>query len=218
MARTITVKGIGKVTAKPDLVVLNLTLDSRNIIYDKAMAKASERIQKLSEALYRIGFAEGSIKTSDFNVRSINKQVRDSNGNYKSKFDGYEVTHSLKIQFDMDMKLLSSVLATISSCEADPRLAISFTVKDKDAINEEMLRQAATNAKSKAAILCSASGVKMGELVSIDYNWSEIDIYSNTRYDGFEVKMCCSESEASIDIDPEDITVSDTATFVWEIQ
>lgn len=201
MARTITVKGIGKVTAKPDLVILNLTLDSRNIIYDKAMTKASERIQKLSEALYRIGFAEGSIKTSDFNVRSINKQVRDSNGNYASKFDGYEVTHSLRIQFDMDMKLLSSVLATISSCEADPRLAISFTVKDKDAINEEMLRQAATNAKSKATILCSASGVKMGELVLIDYNWSEIDIYSNTRYDGIGVNMCCSEPEASIELE-----------------
>ena len=56
----------------------------------------------------------------------------------------------------------------------------------------------------------------MGDLIAIDYNWGELDIYSRTRYD------CCEDSmplmAKSIDIDPDDIDVSDTATFVWEIK
>ena len=84
------------------------------------------------------------------------------------------------------------------------------------AINEEMLRSATINAKRKAEILCDASGAKLGNLIAIDYNWGELDIYSHTRFD------CCEEAMApmkacSIDIDPEDIDVSDTATFVWEL-
>lgn len=43
-----------------------------------------------------------------------------------------------------------------------------------------------------------------------------IQAYSHTRYD------CCEDSmplmAKSIDIDPDDIDVSDTATFVWEIK
>ena len=49
-----------------------------------------------------------------------------------------------------------------------------------------------------------------------DYNWGELDIYSHTRYD------CCEDAmplmAKSIDIDPDDIDVSDTATFIWEIK
>ena len=37
MARTITVKGIGKASAKPDYVVLSMTLESNHMDYDKAM-------------------------------------------------------------------------------------------------------------------------------------------------------------------------------------
>jgi hypothetical protein len=81
---------------------------------------------------------------------------------------------------------------------------------------EEILRSATINAKRKAEILCDASGAKLGDLIAIDYNWGELDIYSHTRFD------CCEEALApmkacSIDIDPDDIDVSDTATFVWEL-
>ena len=37
----------------------------------------------------------------------------------------------------------------------------------------------------KAEILCEAASVTMGDLIAIDYNWGELDIYSHTRYD------CC---------------------------
>ena len=126
------------------------------------------------------------------------------------------MTHYLKLAFDFDMGRLSRTLSAIAGCLSHPQLSIAFTVKDATAINEEMLRSATINAKRKAEILCEASGAKLGNLIAIDYNWGELDIYSHTRFD------CCEEAMApmkacSIDIDPEDIDVSDTATFVWEL-
>lgn len=217
MARTITVKGIGKVSARPDFVVLSMTLQSNHIDYDKAMEMAASHIQHLNETLAAIGFEKGSVKTTNFNVRTDYDRVKDRNGNYKSVFNGYEVTHNLKLSFDFDMGRLSQALAAIAGCLSHPQLSVAFTVKDATAINEEMLRSATVNAKRKAEILCEASGVTMGDLIAIDYNWGELDIYSHTRYDCCEDAMLMA-APTSIDIDPDDIDVSDTATFVWEIK
>ena len=218
MARTITVKGIGKVSAKPDQVVLSMTLESKHKDYDKAMGMAASHIQHLNETLYSIGFDKGSLKTTSFNVQTDYGRVKDRYDNYESVFRGYEVTHHLKLAFDFDMDRLSQALAAIAGCLSHPQLSIAFTVKDATAINEEMLRSATINAKRKAEILCEASGVTMGDLIAIDYNWGELDIYSHTRYDCCEEAIAPMAVGATIDIDPEDIDVSDTATFVWEIK
>lgn len=194
-----------------------MTLESKHKDYDKAMGMATDHIQHLSETLCSIGFEKGSVKTTNFNVRTDYDCVKDRNGNYQSVFNGYEVTHNLKLAFDFDMGRLSQALAAIAGCLSRPQLSVAFTVKDATAINEEMLRSATANAKRKAEILCEASGVTMGDLIAIDYNWGELDIYSHTCYD------CCEDTmpmmaRKSIDIDPDDIDVSDTATFVWEIK
>lgn len=51
MARTIAVKGIGKVSAKPDYVVFSMTLESKHKDYDKTMDMAADHIQQLNETL-----------------------------------------------------------------------------------------------------------------------------------------------------------------------
>lgn len=217
MSKKITVKGIGTSSAKPDYVVLSMSFESSNKEYDKAMDKASVHIKNLTENLTTIGFDKSIIKTTNFNVRTNYESVKDSKGDYKRVFRGYGVVHDLKISFDFDVRKLSQTLASISNCLSHPQIFIRFTVKDATQINEEVLRSAAINAKRKAEILCEASGATIGELVEINYNWGELDIYSHSNYE------CCQESMPNmyraklIDIEPEDIDVSDTVTFVWKI-
>ena len=70
MSRTITVKGVGKVSAKPDYVVLSMTLEVLDKDYNKAMDTAAEHIRLLTGALEEAGFEKNSIKTTDFQVRT----------------------------------------------------------------------------------------------------------------------------------------------------
>lgn len=218
MSRTITVKGIGRVTAKPDTVILSLSLESRAMDYEKAMEIAADSIEDVTNAVISAGFKKDAVKTTDFNVRTDYENVEDRRGYYRKEFRGYVVSHDLKVEFGLDMKLLSRTLSAIAGCHSRPQLSISFVVKDAAAVNEEMLRSAAENARKKAQILCDASGVTLGKILSIDYNWGEIDVCSDTRYSyGEAVCLGLPDTTNGIDIDPDDIEASDTATFVWEI-
>lgn len=214
--RTITVKGIGAVSVKPDLIVLRLSMETAEYEYDAAMKAAAEKIDFLNKALEAAGFEKKSAKTADFRVRADYDRLNDGKGNYTSVFMGYKCRHELKIEFDFDTKRLAKALSEISKCIAKPEISIDFTVKDSSAVSGELLKAAVKNAREKAEILCAASGAKLGELLSIDYNWGELHLYSATDYD-VESKCMTLGAADDMDIEPEEIKARDTATFAWEI-
>lgn len=219
MNRTITIKGIGKLRLKPDQTVVSLTLKTVHADYDRAMDEAAKQLEQLRNAIVRIGFAKDALKTTGFDVGTEYENERDKNGTYKRVFVGYRVTHTLKLEFAFDSQRLSKVLGTIASCIAEPELNVQFTVMDREAVNAALLESACRNAKAKAAVLAKASDVTLGELVSIDYNWGELHLHSSTRY---EMENACmlkaSAAPTAMDIEPDDIDVSDSVTFVWEIR
>lgn len=214
--RTITVKGIGAVSVKPDLIVLRLSMETAEYEYDAAMKAAAEKIDFLNKALEAAGFEKKSAKTADFRVRADYDRLNDGKGNYTSVFMGYKCRHELKIEFDFDTKRLAKALSEISKCIAKPEISIDFTVKDSSAVSGELLKAAVKNAREKAEILCAASGAKLGELLSIEYNWGELHLYSATDYD-VEGKCMMLSAADDMDIEPEEIKARDTATFEWEI-
>lgn len=220
MNRTITIKGIGKLSLKPDYVVITFSLESKNKDYNKAMSIASEDLDKLRSALATVGFAKEDLKTSNFSVSTQYENKRDIGGNYKQHFTGYNIRHDLKLEFEFSTLLLSKTLNAISTCIAEPKLIIDFTIKDQDEIKASLLESACKNAKAKAEILTKASHVTLGELTSIDYNWGELHLFSPTQYDFSCNYMGSAQSapSANINIEPDDIDVSDNVTFVWEIK
>lgn len=219
MPRTITIKGMGNVKTSPDYIVISMSLEAQNKDYDETMELAAKQIDYLNTSLEEIGFEKKTVKTTNFNVRTDYDNVKDKNGNYKRVFNGYICSHKLKIGFDFDTQRLAQTLSAISKCLAKPELSIAFTVKDPSTINKELLKSATINAKEKAEILCEVSNVELGSLLSIDYNWGELNIYSHTDYNLAEDCMAMPMAKMSeIVIEPDDIDVSDTATFVWEIK
>ena len=66
--RTITVKGTGNVSARPDYIVLSLSIETLSETYDQAMTDASERIKRLQDAAVLVGYEKSDLKTTSFNV------------------------------------------------------------------------------------------------------------------------------------------------------
>ena len=54
--RTITVKGTGNVSARPDYIILSLNIEVLSETYDRAMSEAAERIERLQGAAVRVGY------------------------------------------------------------------------------------------------------------------------------------------------------------------
>lgn len=215
MNRTITVRGTGKVSTKPDLTEIILDLRANHYDYEKTIDIGTQQVNSLKVALCELGFQKSDIKTTNFDVHPIFENERDANGNYKRRFNGYECSHDLKVEFDFDMSLLSRVLTALAKCDANPEFEVRFTVKDKEQIKSQLLENAVENALNNATILAAASHVTLGDIISINYNWGEVHLYSETKYCLAEE---CMAAPSCIDIEPDDIDVNDGVTIVWEIK
>ena len=196
MMRTITVRGVGNVSARPDYITISMTIESIRKDYDGAMRDASERISKLQDVAVRSGYAKEDLKTTSFNVDTRYESVKDRQGNYKREFAGYACVYRLKLSFDFDSKQLAKVISAIANSGANPELSIAFTVRNPAKVSE------------------------MGQLLSIDYNWGELNIVSRTSYEMEDCLMPLAAMEkcCSPEIEPDDIDVSDTVAFTWEIK
>jgi uncharacterized protein YggE len=212
--RNITVKGVGNVSAKPELTSIPLNLTPPMLEYADVTAKATEELEAVRTALISAHHKRDALKTTDFNISTEYESYKDKNGNYKRDFAGYKVSHALKLEFDFDMKRLGETLAAISACGVSPEFQIAFSVKDKNAVSAALLENAVTNAKEKAAILTKAAGVTLGAIARIDYSWGELRLFSETR---FNDSVCSASEVQALEIEPEDIDVADTVTVVWEI-
>ena len=207
--RTITVKGTGNVSARPDYIILSLNIEANSKNYDLAMSEAAERIEKLQGVAVRVGYRKEDLKTTSFDVQTRYENVKDRQGNYKREFAGYACSYRLKLAFDFDSKQLAKVISAIADCGAQPELSIAFTVKNPARVSEELLINATENARAKAEILCKASGSTL-----------VLNVFSRTSYDVedcIQPLMAMSKCAAP-EIEPVDIDVTDTVAFTWEIQ
>jgi len=214
--RTITVKGIGNVSAKPDLIIITMGLENTDYSYSGAMQLASGAVDAIRTALLSVGYEKDRLKTTDFNINTAYESYKDTKGNWKQKFNGYKCTHNLKLEFDFCMERLNETLSAITSSGANPKLEINFSIKDKNAVSEQLLHNAVENASDKATVLAAAAGLSLGAVQRIDYSWGELRLYSDTKL--IEPLYCASEAAPAMDIEPEDIKVNDTVTVVWAIE
>ena len=152
--------------------------------------------------------------------KSVFSPYRDRDNDYKQKFVGYRFNHILKVEFESDNDRLGKILFSLANCKVKPEFRISYTVKNPEATKNLLLGKAVTDAKEKAVVLTQAGGVTLKDIQSIDYSWGEIDFeYRPMR--GDVLMECCEAPMAAksynLDIEPDDIDVSDTVTVVWEI-
>lgn len=213
--RTITVKGVGTACVKPDYVVISLHITGEDTDYVKTINKANDKIEKLKAAINKFGFSDDDLKTANFSARSVYKNVQKM-GNYTQQFSHYSSEYDLNLSFDFTQEKLSETLTAIANSGADASFSIDFTVKEPQKVAEELLISATENARYKAEVLCKASGKKLGELLSINYDWTDINVVSRSNYAiASEPRMMSAVTVP--EFTPDDINSQDCATFIWEI-
>ena len=217
--RTIRVTGRGQIKVRPDMTRITMTLTGLFKDYGETLQHSSRQTEALAEVLSAFGFERADLKTLSFNVDTEYESYRDRNNDYKQRFVGYRFNHILKVEFESDNDRLGKILHALAHCSIRPEFRISYTVKDPEATKNLLLGNAVTDAKEKAAVLTQAAGIALKEIQSIDYSWGEINFeYSPMR--GAVLTECCEVPMAKsydLDIEPDDIDVSDTVTVIWEI-
>ena len=214
--RELRVKGVGKISLKSDLIEITTSIVAKDPEYEKTINLAAEMLDSFRAALIKAGHKKEAIKTTCFRVDAEYERY-DKDDYAKKRFIGFKCVHGLRLEFDIDMKMLGTTLEAISGCEADSDFRIKFTVKNRKEVAKKLQKSAIDDAKSKAEILADSSGVKLGVIQQIDYHWGEIFLYSSTDI-FMDSGHCFRAPLSSIDVEPEDINLEDTATIVWNIE
>ncbi len=216
--KTITVKGMGQISAPVDTVELSFRLWEKNKSYEKALSGADRKVDALEKALTAAGFGPEDFQTAGFHVNTEYEGVRDENGEYRNVFSGYVCSYEQRLCFPFDTARLAEALAAVSASKSKPEFSVGFTVKEPERLKDRLLEQAAQSARARAEILCRASGVSLGSLQHIEYDVSHLNFRSETMMDmDCAEPMMAKRSRMAANLRPRDIDLQDSAVFTWEL-
>lgn len=213
--------GKGKIAVKPDKIRLYVNKEELCKEYEDTLRRSTEDTELLKDLFEKLGFQRKDLKTVYFNVDTEYESYQDRDKSWKRRFKGYKYNHHMKIEFAADNKRLGQVLYALAHSSLRPEFSIEYTVADVEKCKNELLHKAIEDSIQKAQVLTTAANVKLGEIQAIDYSWGEIDFVTKPLN---EMRLMeCTECEMSapgaydIDIEADDINVTDTATVIWEI-
>ncbi len=218
--RTIRVTGKGLIRLRPDTTRITLSLEGLYPEYDETLRRSSRDTEELRKVLGAFGFESADLKTLSFDVETEYEGYNER-GAYKKRFLGYRFRHEMKVEFPSDNDRLGKILYALANCPVRPEFRLSYTVSDPQAAKNELLGKAVADAKEKARVLAKAAGVVLKDIRSIDYSWGEIDLEFRPTGRMMCESNCAPMAEGAgsydLDVEPDDIEVSDTVTVLWEI-
>ena len=222
MERTIRVTGKGNISLSPDTVRIMITQSSVEQTYEMAVKASADAKNILTEALGTLRFKKEDLKTLYFNVDSETESYQAKDKSWKRRLIGYRYKHRMKIEFPKESDLLGKVLAVIAGSSSEPEFSIEYTVSNPETAKNELLKRAVEDSGKKAKILSEAAGTKLGDIVSIDYSWGQVEFVSRPVDTlGLDLPDVAEDeyiSSIDVDIEPDDIDVSDTVTVIWSLQ
>lgn len=163
------VSGQASIDIEPDLAVLMLGVEARELTVAEAREAAAQAMTSVRQALTGLGVAEDDIVTTSFSItpQTVWVEVKDAIGTHgEPRITGYIVSNSLRVK----IRNLDDVGEVVdSAAEAGGNLirinSISFTVDDASSYGEQLRQLASADAKAKAQLYADAMGVQLGPLV-----------------------------------------------------
>lgn len=214
------ITGKGKVSVKPDIIRLNMTMEESYKEYEVTLRQSSETTKILKELFVSLGFKNDDLKTRSFDINTKYESYKAKDQSWKKRLIGYTYTLHMLIEFDADNKKLGEILYALAHSVITPEISIEYTVSDLEKHKDKLLKNAIEDSKHKAEVLANAADVELGDIVSIDYSWGEISFVSepiqNFAFASAEKTM--GSPGYDIDIEADDIDVTDTVTVIWNIK
>lgn len=208
MKKQLTVIGLGQLSVPADQISLTFDLSIRNESYEETLLVSNDYNEKLKNALNKLGISE--LKTSQFSINADYENYQDESNHYRKRFVGYLLEQSLNCTFDLDLQKLQSILSEVALTGVDPVLNISFTIKDKESLMDQLLMLATKNAMDRSSVLAKAAGVELSEIINIDYK-------PMTSLARFESPMAVRSMAAPV-VEPKDIDLEEMVTITWSIR
>src|SRR5919107_2247771 len=162
---TIFVSGSATTHTKTDKVIISLGVETTDKTAEKALLSNSNLMNKVIGALKESGVKQNETSTSAF---SINPNYNYSKYGDRGNLIGFTVSNSIHIE-SSNINSVSKWIDTAVQAGANTVNDVSFRVSEEKLqnIKNMLLKEAVTNAKTKADIVAAASGLNVAGINSI---------------------------------------------------
>jgi uncharacterized protein YggE len=160
---SITVPGDGKVQVAPDVVTVNLGVQTRNANVQQAVAENNRTAAAIMDAARQVGVADSDMQTAYFTVYPQSEY--DQFGVLTDQVT-YFVDNNLSVRL-RDVSRLSELLQNAVDAGATNIYGVTFAVADTSAAEVEARAEAMRDALARAALIAADAGLTLGEPISI---------------------------------------------------
>ena len=162
---TFDVTGEGKVSASPDIALVNVGVVARGDSAKSAQDELNKNINKVSEAIKKLGVEAKDIQTANYSI----SPAYDYNSTSAPKITGYNANTNLAIKV-RKIDNANSVLDVSIANGANSIGGINFTIDDKSKLENQAREKAVAEAKKKAEDAAKIAGFKLGRIINYSEN------------------------------------------------
>jgi uncharacterized protein len=166
LARTIVISGHGEVRAAPDFAILSLGVFKNAPTAKEALDANTEAMNAVIAALKAAGIDAKDIQTSNFMVNPRYDYQNDGSASTPISH-GFDVSNTVTV-IVKQLGDVGRILDQAVSAGANQVNSISFGLKKAEMAMDEARKFAVIEAKRKADLLAQASGVTLGNIVTIN--------------------------------------------------
>ncbi len=163
MLHTITVIGEGRATAKPDVALATIGVETIGKTLGDANDRNNAKMEGLVKTLKANGIADKDIQTTNYSVVPERKYSRETG---PGEITSFRVSNQVRVKF-RDLKKIGATLDQLVKDGANTVQSIAFEADDPTPIRARASAAAVGAAHVKAEEIAKAAGVKLGEVVQI---------------------------------------------------
>lgn len=203
---TISVNGEGIVEVAPDRATISVGVITRDKNASKVQNDNAKIANDIIKAVSALGVERKNIRTGNYSFHQAYKQV-----NNKTVADGYEANNTVTIIID-DLTLVGKIIDAALANGANNIDSLQFGIRNKENLQNDALRLAVRDARSKAEVVAAELGQKIIGVRTVSINYGSISAPRASKM------MLESANDAAYDTPIESGTLSCTASVHVEFE
>ena len=207
--RTISLSGHGEVRMAPDLAIVTVGVMSSAATAREALDANTKSMEGVMAALKDASIELRDIQTSNFSVNP--RYDYGQNNAQPPKVIGYDVSNNVTITV-RKLDGLGAVLDQVVSSGSNQINGVQFQVSRPEAATDEARKLAVADALRKANVYTVASGVTLGQIVSLSEGGGyqpPVPVFKTMRAEAVSADVPVAQGEQTIAVD---------VNFTWEIK
>lgn len=209
-ARVITVSGEGKITTKPDLAMVSVSVVNQGGTVKAVTEEGNKKMNQVVAAVKALGIADKDVATSSYRLTPEYRYPE----NGARQLTGYSLNQQLTVKI-RDLAKVDQVLDGAIKAGANEVGDLSFDLDDASEVKSKARQEAFDKARAKAEEMARLAGVKLGRVVT----FSESTDQMPTLYPNFALDMVRSEAVSSAPaVEPGSKEVNLSVSVTYEIE